>query len=426
MEPNAARSTSSATPVPIPRTGLRGSSGILLFLAFTLSCAVMGITICAMRTTVAMEVRIAEIVSGVASVLLCLHAFRISRRAKGILPFLILAAVMLAYLCNSLLPAALLIALASGVASGALLFSVITKKQAVFLPLIPLLAYGVTLLSSRDIVGSVACLIPLLPAAALAFGTARSAADENGPDRVGVICLSTIALLLSLGGMAAISLYRQLGALDIQTLTAALDSVRESIIVRFTSYELPEGTTQALRDMFSRENVEMVVNYTVNLLPAIVIVLLNLISVVSQMLLHASLVAFGCGSSLTDRVRLFRMSAVSCIAFVVAYLVALFENAESSTLAGTVAENIYLILIPGLAFAGFLRLLAFITRRRMGCTSFLVIFVLPFAVLMMPVLLAVIAPLLAILEVLGRLGAFLKEAFRSDEDEPNDPPGSDP
>ncbi len=425
MEQNSTPRSPQATLVPIPRTGLRGSSGVLLFLAFTLASAVVGIGICAMRTTAAYEARVAEVISGIASILLCLYAFRIGHRAKGILPVLIIVAGLLAYLCNSLIPAAVLIALVTGTASGALLFSIVSKKQLSFLPLIPLLAYGVTLVCSWDIVGSVACLIPLPPAAVLAFGTRRSAAREDGPNRVGVLCLTTAALALTLGGMFALSLYRQLGSLDMQTLTAALDATRENTIVWLTSYEIPEGTSQALRDMFSRENVEMVVNYTINLLPGILIVLLNLISTVSQLLLHASLVSFGCGTSLSEHVRLFRMSTVSCFVFVAAYIVALIESGETSTLAGTVAENIYLILIPGLAFAGFLRLLAFVTQRRMGCTSFLIIFVLPFAVIMMPILLAVVAPILAVVEIAGRIGAFFKSKVDAGDDSDRNDSSSD-
>ncbi len=432
MEQNAntSSSPSRAELVPIPRTGLRGSSGILLLLALTLACTTVGISLCAMRTTSASEVRLAELLSAAASVLLSLHTFRISRRAKGIVPLLLVAAGFLAYYSDSLIPAGALVGLVTGIASGALLLTVISRRQAVYLPLVPLLAYGFTLLSSRDIAGSVAALLPLPAAAALAFATRRSAAREDGPNRVGVICLTSLALGASVAAVLALSLYRALGSLAPSVLTAALDELRESIILAFTSQELPPDTSEALRQFFSRENIEMLVNYTINLLPAILTVLVLLVSFVSQLLLHASLVSFGCGSSLSDHVRVFHMSAVSCGAFAVAYLVALIANGTSSTLAGTVAENIYTILVPGLAFAGLVRLLTGMAKRRMGCSSFLLVFLLPLALLLFPILLLVVAPILAIVEVAGRLGAFIIAKLRSAENDnssqdPPTPPSDD-
>ncbi len=425
MEQNSTQKPPSAALVPIPRTGLRGSSGILLVLALTLACIVMGVGIGAMRTTSETEVLIAEIISGVGCVLLCLHTWRISRRAKGILPILALLAAFLSYLCNSLLPAGILVALVCGVTSGALLLSVATRKQFPLLPLIPIVAYGITLLCSRDPIGSVACLLPLPAALALSFGTRRSAESENGPGRVGVLCLSTLALSLSFGGMAALTLYRRLGSLSISTLTAALDAARESVIGWFLSVEIPEGTSEALLAFFTRENIEELVNYTINLLPAIIIVFFNLISLSAQLLLHAGLVSFGCGESITDRVRVFRMSAVSCVVFLIAYLTALFGNQEVSTLVGTIAENVYTILVPGLAFAGFLRLATGLAKRRAGCMIFLVIFFLPLALLMMPLLIAIIAPILAAVEVFGRLGAFLGAKLRPSDHTDNSQDPSD-
>ncbi len=416
--PRAPHNAPRNAQIPIPRAGLRGSSGILLFFALILASATVGVALCAMRTTSALEVRVAEGISGAASVLLCIHTWRISRRAKGMIPILAVIAGFLAYYCNSLLPAGLLVGLVTGVASGGLLFTIVSKKQAAYIPLIPLLAYGIALLCSWDIVGSAAALLPLPGAAALALSTRRSAESEEGPNRVGVICLTSLFLGLALGGMIALSLYRQLGSLDPQVLRDALDAARESIILRFTSFELPPDTSDALRKLFSREFVEMTVNYVINLLPAIYVVILLLISTMAQLLLHASLVSFGCGESLSDRVREFRMSAVSCVVFAAAYLVYfIVGSTASSTMVGTIAENIYVILTPGLAFSGFLRLLSGMAKRRMGCMSFLVIFILPAALLFSPILLIIVAPILAIVEVFGRFGTFVGRKMRASDDD---------
>ena len=70
------------------------------------------------------------------------------------------------------------------------------------------------------------------------------------------------------------------------------------------------------------------------------------------------------------------MSLVSCVVFLVAYLITLGESEAVSSLTGTVAQNIAIILLPGLALAGLLRLTRGLTqkgRRSMGCLFYLII-----------------------------------------------------
>ncbi len=409
MAHNSAAERARTPLVPIPRTGVRGASGVFLFLMLALASAAVGIGLCAMRTASPTEALAAEIISGISCVLLIVHTWRIGRRAKGIMPILIVAAAMLAYLSYSLIPAAILLGLICGMTSGALLLSVITRKQAVWLPLIPLAAYAVTLLCSRGPLGSVACLLPLPAAWALSFGTRRSAAREDGPNRVGVICLTSFVLMATLAAMLALMLYRRLGSLDMNTLSAALEAARERVITWITSVEIPADTDEELRALFSRENAELVVNFTFNILPGYAIVAVNLVVMVAQLLLQAALVTFGCGDSLSDRVRVFRMSAVSCIVFVMAYVLFIITGGAGESLVGTVVHNIYIVLVPGLAFSGFLRLIAMISKRRMGCLMFGLMFLAPLLFLAIPLVPAMV-------EVVGRFVSFLSTRLHPPED----------
>ena len=397
--------------VPIPRKGLHGSSGALLFIALVLAFSTVGVGLSSLFGLIAahaMQVA-AEVFSGVSAFFLILHVWRVARRAKGILPILILVALLVAYVSSSMIPAAVLIALIAAIALGALALSVITQKQATWVPLVPILAYAITLVFCRDALAALACMLPLPAAWALSFATRRSAEREDGPTRVGAICIAALALTATVAALLALALYRALGSLSPETVTQALDAVREQAIVWITSVELPADTSEELRALFSRENAEWMVNATVNLLPGYVIAAINVLVAIAQLLLQASLVSFGCGESLSDRVRIFRMSAVSCAIFAIAYLGALIGNGgEVSTLWGTVAQNVYVILLPGLAFAGMLRLLTGITRRGMGCFSMLVLLFAP--------LLLIIAPLLpAAVEVIGRFGSFIASKVRPPE-----------
>ena len=402
---------SKPTLVPIPRRGLHGSSGAMLFLVLVLAFSAVGVGISSLLgliTAHAMQIA-AEVFSGVSAFFLILHVWRVARRAKGILPILILVALLVAYVSSSMIPAAVLIALIAAIALGALALSIITQKQATWVPLVPILAYAITLVFCRDALAALACLLPLPAAWALSFATRRSAEREDGPTRVGAICIAALALTATVAALLALTLHRALGSLSPDTLTKALDAVREQAISWITSVELPADTSEELRALFTRENVEWMINATINLLPGYVIAAVNVLVAIAQLLLQASLVSFGCGESLSDRVRVFRMSAVSCAVFAIAYLGALIGNGgEVSTLWGTVAQNVYVILLPGLAFAGLLRLLTGITRRGMGCFSMLVLLFAP--------LLLIIAPLLpAAVEVIGRFGSFIASKLRPPE-----------
>ncbi len=408
MNQTTSQGAAPAPLVPIPRAGLRGASGVILYILLALASATVGIGIAAMRTTVSWEVTVAEVLSGTSMVLLLLHMWRISRRAKGVVPMLILVAVFLAYLTDSLIPSGVLIALIFAVAEGSLAVAIMSQTQAALFPLIPLIAYGATLLISRDPLGSVAALVPFPAIPVLAFGTRQSAAKEDGLTRVGVICATSLALGLSLGGMIVLSLYRQLGSLETTVLTEALDAFRESTVDAILAVDMPDE----LREILTREYAENVVNSFINMFPGFAVVAINLISVTAQLILHAGLVSFGCGSSLSDRVRVFRMSLISCIVFVVAYIVALSSGTESSTLAGTIATNIYLILLPGLAFAGLLRIMASVTRRGvqgMGCMFYLIIFI--------PILFFIAPFALAVVEVIGHIASLITSRLKPPEDD---------
>ena len=393
---------------PIPRTGVQGPSGILLYLLLLLAAATVGIGICAMRTTSEPEVKIAEGVSIASLFLLTVYLCRVTRTARGIVPILAVVGVFLAYLTNSLIPTAVLVSLIFAVSEGSFLAAVQPRNKLALLLTLPVLAYAATILVSRDPVGAAAALIPFPAIPVLAWGTRRSAESEDGITRVGVICATSLALGLSLGAMLLLSVYRYVGSLDPEALAAALESLRESLIHQITSTEFPtEGMTpeqiDEIREMLSYANVSNTVDSCFNVLPGAAVMVVNLLAATVQIIQHATLRAFGYEASITDRVKAFRMSLMSCITFLVAYLVAMLEDSAVTTLAGTVAQNIYLILLPGLALAGMLRLTAGLVRKgpgQLGCL-FYVVLLIPCLMLFAPFVFAAI-------EVMSHSGQLLR------------------
>lgn len=414
---NSGKSPNPQAPLrPIPRTGLRGSAGIILHVLLFFAAASVGIGICAMRTTSQLERNIAEGFAVASLLLLFLHLWRSARRAKGVLPILILTAGFLFYLTDySFIPPAVLIGLIFAVGEGSVLLAVQPRRRLMWFLLVPIAAYGATVLISFDPLGAVAALIPFPAMLVLALATRHSAGREDGLTRVGVICATSLTLGLSLGAMLALTLFRRLGSLSVEALSGAMESFRAAAIEAITQMEVPGE----LKELVSLENATNMVNSFINLLPGYAVMMVNLIAAVCQFIQHAGLVAFGFGESITDRVRVFRMSTVSCLVFLLAYVVLLISGTEKSTLAGTVSQNIYTVLMPGMAFAGLLRLAAGISRRGMrgmGCMFFLVLFI-PLLFIMAPLVLAVV-------ELGGRFSTWLAGKFKPPEDD--DPFGKPP
>ncbi|MBQ9151627.1 MAG: hypothetical protein IJX72_05195, partial [Clostridia bacterium] len=176
-----------------------------------------------------------------------------------------------------------------------------------------------------------------------------------------------------------------------------------------------EEALEEFKRLFSYSTVSNLVNSTFNILPAAAVVAVNLIAAAVQLIQHAALHTFGFGASITNRVKAFRMSLVSCVVFLVAYLVAFLEafmeGTSTSTLTGTVAQNIYIILMPGLALAGLLRVTGSLVKkgpRGMGCLFYLVI--------LLPCLMLFAPFVFAAFEVIGHIFSAIISAIKPPDD----------
>ena len=109
------------------------------------------------------------------------------------------------------------------------------------------------------------------------------------------------------------------------------------------------------------------------------------------------------------------MSLLACVVFLIATLSMLLDTGTTSSFFGAVAQNLYIILLPGLALAGLLRMTRSLTKkgpRAMGCLFYVII--LGFCLLFF-------APMiLAAVEVIGHIFASVssKLTFDGDGDDP--------
>ena len=419
---NSTPKKASAPLCPIPRDGLQGAASPILYICLLLSSLLIGIGATFFDPTVeTAALSIPEFLASAAIAVLVIYLWRVTRTAKGTIPLLIALGVFLTYYTESIFPAGILCGLVFTVSAGSFLIAVQPKSRLAAIPIIPLLAYGITAALSMDFLGSLIVLLPWPAAWALAVGTRRSAGSEDGPNRVGVICSASLALGLTAVALLALSVYNSLGTLEPAVLAETIEAFREELILALHSQPLPDGLSPELMEQWQKQleyaNVENTVNSLFNLLPAICTVTVFIFITVCQSVQHAALRAFGLGACVSDRVKAFEMSLVACVVFLAAYLVSLAEAGSVSSPLGVTAENIAVILLPGLALAGLLRLTRGLTRkgrRGMGCLFYLII--LSFCLL-------ILAPyVLAAVEVIGHIFQSItsKLKFEDNDDTPFD------
>ena len=417
MNPSATPGT--APLCPIPRKGIDGSAGVILHIFLLVAALLVGVGPMASSPYPAVA-SFVEIFSAAGILLLAVHLWRVTRTARAMLPLFVIAGVFLTYLSGSILPAGAFCGLIFILSEGSLLVAVQPKSRLPWLPLIPIAAFAVTAILSRDLLSSASVLLPWPAAVALALSTRSSAEKEEGPTRVGVICTSALVLGLTAAALAALSLFRALGSLSPETLVASLEEFREALTLEIVSQELPDGlhpeTVALMKEMLTYDNVRNLVDSAINLTPGILVAAALVLMAACQTVLHAALRTFGMERSITDRVKAFRMSLLSCLVFAVAGILMFLDRGAYSTFGGTIAQNVFVILLPGLALAGLLRLVWGLTAngtRNIGCLFYLVLLFFGFLVF---------APyLLAIVEVIGHVFSAAAEKLKPDEDDDGSP-----
>lgn len=417
----------SASLCPIPRAGMQGIAGILLFLFLILAASTVGIGINAAGMETGTAITVANLLSIVSLVLLTVYMWRVTRTAKAMVPLLAIVGVALFYFTNSVIIPAVFCGLIFVVAEGAFFLAVMSRKHLLWFPLIPIVAYAATLAISRDPLGAAAALIPFPPALALAWGTRSSAEKEDGPTRVGVICAVSGAMLLSLAGVILLVTYRHLGSLSPEALINGIGAIRTELIEALASTEIPDDLGPELKELLEAQltyaYLQNQIGRLFNLLPAVFVIAVNFLSASAQIILHASLRSFGYGESLTERVRVYRMSLLSCIAFLLSALLAFGEATTFSSPSGTVAQNAFLILLPGLAIAGIFRILGGMIRkgaRGLGCLFYLIILFPILLIFAPPRFIAIIFVIFAALEVIGHIISSVMSLLPPPDDDPFD------
>lgn len=187
-------------------------------------------------------------------------------------------------------------------------------------------------------------------------------------DRISTICRTSCAILLSFGALFAAAFFMAHGT-DLEALRALIESVRTSATdflanTLYTVYSQIPEMSMSMTDAL--EFSTTAVNTVFNLLPAIVIISSNIVAFFLQSTMTTILIQGETDKEKIHHMVAFDMSLISAIVFLAAFLVTAILSEKMSVWSVT-AENIAMILIPGLAFTALIALRQLIFSKKPSC-----------------------------------------------------------
>ncbi len=417
------------TAKPIERRGIPVQPMWVLSILIGISAAAVCLGCTALTGRCPLPNVAAEGISFVVLALTIFYLFRTCRGGARWIPIALLAVLLpVSYLSGTVIPAMTFAALLFCTGQSALLIAVCPKATMYRLPLLPLCAYAASLLLCRSPAAALICLVPFPAAAALAFGTRKGADSPEGPGRVGVICMTSLALGLTVLLTAVLALNVALEeGLTLAGLKAMLEEARTVSAAQLV--EVSKQLAAAYGDtsvILTEEAALNDVNAVINMIPAFAVIACNITAALAQCVLHGSLSSFGYADSVAGRVSHFAMSTVSGITLLLAFIVSIIAGAASreSTLVGVAAENVMLILQPGLALCGYMRLMMTVfSRSRTGCLPVLLLLFTPLLITAASLLLALYEGAALVADIF--LSRAARDGGKDSPDGPDDADGDD-
>ncbi|MBR2463942.1 MAG: hypothetical protein IKB41_00720 [Clostridia bacterium] len=290
---------------------------------------------------------------------------------------------------SMLLPAAFF-AIVFGGACGAMLLLSAKSPRDFLSVLLPIGAYlGALLLGATPLV-ALLTLLPL-PVALVAMLSVRRCTPFT-PMMIALtatLCLS----LLTAAGVALASL----DLLDVSLLPTFLSSLGDEVIALLEEAKALYAETGVTIEI-SEAAIRNLLAELINLSPAIFIIACMITAYFTWRTLAVLLVSFGALPRLPRILTVPTISVTAAILFILAQLAAMIANAKTATLFGAVAQNLALVLEPGLALMGLGQLLRRNAPR--SCFSMLALIVLVYLIWVNPATALAVAALYGAIHVL--------------------------
>ncbi len=265
--------------------------------------------------------------------------------------------------------AALPIGLFSSFAAGACVYAyLLSKHKTPFLYGVPAIAPIIIAIITRHPTGIILSII-WLPCSLLLLYSVKKCLD-----RVSAICHISAGICLAIICFLGIFIFLTYGSITLTTIKAFIDELKlQSIsIMNAMISEMVKAAGDMPIDL--TDYVEVAVLTVFNLLPAVIVIIGN----VGAYIMHSMILSV-CFNSDEERKEIlpmlaFEMSLISAIVFIVALILAFVLVSDKLAFYGTIAENIMLILCPGLILTalGALRMLT--TRKGPSCLGSIIYF----------------------------------------------------
>ena len=264
------------------------------------------------------------------------------------------------YYTGSIRLATFFCAFATSVGTGAFLLK--TTRSPYLISMIPA-SYLLAYLSGGS------ALAALISLSVFPVITVLSVFFKGDRGRINVICRVS-ASILAIGAIAAVAyIITSQRSLTLEAINSTTSGIFDRILEHYTAeYASMADRYSALGiESPSAADIRLYTLAVYRLLPSMIVIAANVISFISYQLKVSLLNESGQRKHLTRFSLSFSMSWISALIFIVAYFVTMITSSAGDDKIALVAENIYMILLPGLVFTGILALLG---RREGGRKHF--------------------------------------------------------
>ncbi len=324
-------------------------------------------------------------------VLACVALSKIAGSFKPFVFYAITVAIF-ALLGGSFLPISLIVAFVSGTCVYAYLVNRWASPLVWIIPAIPPIICS---LAVGKALGAALSLITLPAALLLAYAVRKKRS------RVSAVCMISSGICAMLVLLIGIAVYKYTGDISIAAIKSSIEAARayltavfESVMTEMTSLI---GSTMSLIDTEAMPS--LMVGVLFNLLPAIIITASNILAYI----IHSLYISANYSMSQEKHkeaipMLTFDMSAVSAVVYIAALILSLTLTSGNAAIYGTAAQNILLILAPGLVMTALAGVHMLSMRKGPSCLGTLLYLALIFMI-------ATLSPIVILAVALG--GAIL-------------------
>lgn len=323
-------------------------------------------------------------------VAVCALFFYMQTRTLASLIAPAIPAMLLFSASGSMMLPAVFFAIVFGGACGAMLLLSAKAPSDTVLVLLPVGAYLGALLLGATPLAALLTLLPLPVALVAMLGVRRCIPFT--PMVVALTAAICVGFLTATGAALA-----SLDLLDASLLPGFLASLGDELIATLEEAKALYAETGITIEI-SETAIRNLLAELINLSPAIFIIVCMVTAYFTWRTLAVLLVSFGALPRLPRVLVTPTMSVIAAILFLAAHLAALIANAKTATPFGAVAQNLALILEPGLALVGLGQLLRRNAPR--SCFSILALITLVYLVWVNPATALAVAALYGAIHVL--------------------------